>query len=79
MSQYPIVMPSMQCLCDKVARHTRLCSDIAYNTYLSDKNEETKPMCYDWLMHGSGRQLFIVGQVLEKRLKAREKIIEGIT
>ena len=48
-------------------------------TYLSDKNEETKPFCYDWLISGSGRQKFIVGQVLAKRLKAREKIIEGIT
>ena len=48
-------------------------------TYLSDKNEETKPMHYDWLISGSGRQMFKVGQVLAKRLKAREKIIEGIT
>ena len=48
-------------------------------TYLSDKNEETKTIHYDWLISGSGRQMFKVGQVLAKILKAREKIIEGIT
>ena len=48
-------------------------------TGLSDNVEETGLICFDWLMSGSGKQKFIVGQVLAKRLKAREKIIEGIT
>ena len=44
-------------------------------TYLSDNNVETKPICYDWLISGTGRKMFMVGQILE----AREKIIEGMT
>ena len=48
-------------------------------TYLSDTNEETNNLCSDWLISGSGRQMYQVGQILAKRLKAREKIIEGIT
>jgi hypothetical protein len=61
-----------------VACHERqeTIEEILSCTYLRDKNEETNPFCYDWLISGSGRQKFIVGQVLAKRLKAREKLLK---
>ena len=48
-------------------------------TNLGDNNEETRSICCDWLISGSGRQMFIVGKILAQRLKTREKLIEGIT
>ena len=48
-------------------------------TNLGDNNEETRSICCDWLISGSGRQMFILGTILAQRLKTREKLIEGIT
>ena len=48
-------------------------------TNLCGNTEETRSICCDWLISGSGRQMFIVGKILAQRLKTREKLIEGIT
>ena len=48
-------------------------------TNLGVNNEETRSICYDWLLSGSSGQMFRVGKILEQRLKTRRKLIEGIT
>ena len=48
-------------------------------TNLGDNDEETMSISTDWLISGSGRQMFTLGKVLAKRLRVRENIMEGIT
>ena len=48
-------------------------------TNLGGNTEETRSICCDWLISGSGRQMFMVGKILTQRLKTREKLMEGVT
>ena len=47
-------------------------------TNYKDKNSEMD-VKYDWVFTGSAKEMFELAKVVSRRLKVRDKLLEGIT
>ena len=66
-------------LCVGCGVNVETVDEILTCTGYSDKNDTTNKLTFSLLYSGNTRQMVEIGKVLQKKLKMRQKIIEGIT